>query len=190
MAQSASQPRSSARPSSAQPQPDTSTGQPVTYRLELRLPLETDRARFLELFCDHDFMVFSDGVETTESANARFDEMLSNAAELPFAKQPVIELSTGIIVGYSGVAWFDFEGQRRLEFGYRLVPEARGHGYATEAGRAVLAVATESFRGELLAMIDPTNRPSSNVATKLGFTFWKQAMVNGYRDDLYRRVFP
>ena len=162
----------------------------MTDRLELRLPLETDRARFIELFCDHDFMVFSDGACTTESANARFDEMLRNADELPFAKQPVIELSTGIIVGYSGVAWFDFEGQRRLEFGYRLVPEARGRGYATEAGRALVAVAAESMRGELLAMIDPTNRPSSNVAVKLGFTFWKQAMVNGYRDDLYRRVVP
>src|SRR5438270_13808970 len=98
-------------------------------------------------------MVFSDGVCTMESANARFDEMLSNAAELPYAKQPVIERATGSIVGYSGVAWFDFEGRRRLEFGYRLVPEARGRGYATEAGRAVLAQAGESFRGELLAMM-------------------------------------
>jgi RimJ/RimL family protein N-acetyltransferase len=161
----------------------------LTDRLELRRPLETDRARFVELFCDHDFMVFSDGVCSTESANARFDEMLRNGAELSYAKQPVIELSTGKIVGYSGVAWFDFEGQRRLEFGYRFVPAARGRGYATEAGRAVLAVAAESFRGELLAMIDPTNRPSSNVVLKLGFSFWKQATVNGYRDDLYRRVF-
>ena len=161
----------------------------LTDRLELRRPLETDRARFVELFCDHDFMVFSDGVHSTESANARFDEMLKNAADLPFAKQPLTELSTGKIVGYAGVAWFDFEGQRRLEFGYRLVPEARGRGYATEAGRAVLALAAESFRGELLAMIDPTNRPSSNVARKLGFTIWKQADVDGYRVDLYRRVF-
>jgi len=161
----------------------------LTERLEMRRPLETDRGRFVELFCDRDFMVFSDGVCSTESAHARFDEMLSNGTELSYAKQPVIELATGAIVGYCGVAWFDFEGQRRLEFGYRFVPEARGRGYATEAGRAVLALAAESFRGELLAMIDPTNRPSSNVIVKLGFTFWKQATVNGYRDDLYRRVF-
>jgi RimJ/RimL family protein N-acetyltransferase len=161
----------------------------LTDRLEVRPPLETDRARFVELFCDDEFMVFSDGVCTMESANARFDEMLNNGAELPYAKQPVIERATGSIVGYSGVAWFDFEGQRRLEFGYRLVPEARGRGYATEAGRAVLAQAGASFRGELLAMIDPANRPSSNVAVKLGFTFWKQAPVNDYRVDLYRRLF-
>jgi RimJ/RimL family protein N-acetyltransferase len=161
----------------------------LTDRLELRRPLETDRARFVELFGDHDFMVFSDGVCSTESANARFDEMLRYAADLSYAKQPLTELSTGKIVGYAGVAWFDFEGQRRLEFGYRLVPEARGRGYATEAGGAVLALAAESFRGELLAMIDPMNRPSSNVARKLGFTFLKQAKVDGYLVDLYRRVF-
>ena len=134
-------------------------------------------------------MVFYAGVCGTESANARFDEMLRNAAELLYAKQPLTELSTGKIVGYAGVAWFDFEGERRLEFGYRLVPEARGRGYATEAGRAVLALAAESFRGELLAMIDPMNRPSSSVARKLGFTFWKQAKVDDYSVDLYRRVF-
>jgi RimJ/RimL family protein N-acetyltransferase len=98
----------------------------LTDRLEMRLPLETDRGRFVELFCDRDFMVFSDGVCSTESAHARFDEMLSNGTELSYAKQPVIELATGEIVGYCGVAWFDFEEQRRLEFGYRFVPEARG----------------------------------------------------------------
>src|SRR6476661_2124517 len=114
-------------------------------------------------------MVFSGGVHTVDSAHERFDEMLVRAAELPFAKQPVIERSSGVIVGYSGVNWFDFEGERRLEYGYRLVPEARGKGYATEAGRAVLDVARDTFRGEILAMIDPTNDASQNVARKLGF---------------------
>lgn len=160
----------------------------LTERLEVRPPQRADRDRFVELFTDPDFMVFSAGVHDVESADARFDEMLVTATELPFAKQPVIERATGTIIGYSGVAWFDFEGDRRLEFGYRLVPEARGRGYATEAGRAVLAVAAETFRGELLAMIDPMNNASSIVITKLGFAFWKRAEVNGYHDDLYRRT--
>ena len=162
----------------------------LTERLEVRSPIEADRARFVELFQSEDFMVFSDGVHSAESAHARFDEMLRTAAEVPFAKQPLIERSTVTIVGYAGVAWFDFEGERRLEFGWRLVPEARGHGYATEAGRALLALAAESFRGEILAMIDPANTPSKNVAAKLGFVFWKQAQVDGYWDDMFRRAFP
>jgi RimJ/RimL family protein N-acetyltransferase len=161
----------------------------LTERLEIRAPQETDRGRFVELFCDDEFMVFSGGVHDPASANTRFDEMLATAGEVPFAKQPVIERASGRILGYSGVAWFEFEGARRLEYGYRLVPDARGCGYATEAGIALLALAGRSFRGELLAMIDPTNEPSQRVIGKLGFTYWKQAEVDGYIDNMYRRSF-
>jgi RimJ/RimL family protein N-acetyltransferase len=159
----------------------------LTDRLEIRRTEERDRDRFVELFCDEEFMVFSAGVLTLADAHERFDEMLARCDEIAFAKQPVIDRSTGTIVGYVGVNWFDFEGRRRLELGYRLVPEARGRGYATEAGGALIAEASETFRGELLAMIDPRNHASQNVARKLGFEFWKQAIVNGFLDDLYRR---
>jgi RimJ/RimL family protein N-acetyltransferase len=163
----------------------------LTPRLEIRLPVEQDRDRFVELFCDEEFMVFSDGVLEPEAAHRRFDEMLQRAEELPFAKQPVIERASGVILGYSGVNWFDFEGDRRLEFGYRLVPSARGKGFATEASRAVLSKAAASFTGEILAMIDPANAPSQRVASKLGFAFWKQALVDdGYLVNLYRLEIP
>ena len=36
-------------------------------------------------------------------------------------------------------------------------------------------------------MIDPTNDASQGVIGKLGFTFWKQAEVDGYVDNMYRR---
>jgi len=158
----------------------------LTPRVEVRLPVESDRERFVELFCDESFMVFSAGVLDSDSAHRRFDEMLERAAELPFAKQPVIERRTGSIIGYSGVNSFEFEEQRRLEYGYRLVPEARGKGYATEASRALLTLAEQTFSGEILAMIDPRNTASQNVARKLGFAFWKQAVVDGFLDNLYR----
>ncbi len=131
-------------------------------------------------------MAFSAGVLDVPAANRRFDEMLRRAQELPFAKQPVLERATGTIIGYAGVDWFEFEGRNRLEFGYRLVPEARGQGYATEAGQAVLAKAAETFRGEIFAIIDPRNHASQNLARKLGFQFWRQAVVNGYLDNIYR----
>ena len=110
----------------------------LTDRLEIRPPTEDDRVTFVRFFGDDEFMVFSGGALDENAANRRFDEMLVRAAELPFAKQPVIERSTGLTVGYSGVNWFEFEGEQRLEYGYRLVPEARGKGYATEASRALL----------------------------------------------------
>ena len=159
----------------------------LSERLEIRLPTEADRARFVSLFCDGEFMVFTAGVMAPPAANAKFDRMLERAAEFPYAKQPVVERSTGLVAGYVGMDWFDFEGERRLEFGWRLVAEARGKGYATEASRALLdSAAGSGFRGEVFAIIDPTNAASLNVARKLGFTFWKEAVVGGFVDTLHR----
>jgi RimJ/RimL family protein N-acetyltransferase len=161
----------------------------LTERLEVRSPVEADRCRFVGLFQDPAFMEFSDGVHDSASANARFDAMLRTAESVPFAKQPIIVRSSGEIVGYSGAAWFEFEGALRLEFGYRFVPRARGQGHATEASLALLAVARESFHGELLAMIDRQNVASKGVIGKVGFEFWKIARIDGYRVELYRRAF-
>jgi RimJ/RimL family protein N-acetyltransferase len=157
----------------------------VTTRLEVRPPREADRARFMELFRSDAFMIFSTGALTAEEANRRFDHMLAMSEIVPFSKQPIVERASGTVVGYTGVDYFTFEGVDRLEWGYRLVPESRGIGYATEAGQALLARAREVFSGELLAIIDPANHPSQNVCGKLGFVFLKQAPLDGGVRNLY-----
>jgi RimJ/RimL family protein N-acetyltransferase len=50
---------------------------------------------------------------------------------------------------------------------------------ATESGQVLLAKARRIFEGELPAIIAPENLASQNVCGKLGFTFWKQAPVQG-----------
>jgi RimJ/RimL family protein N-acetyltransferase len=158
----------------------------TTERLLVRPPLESDRSRFVELLCDEDFMVFFPGPLTREQASARFDHMLAVCQALPFGKQPVVELSSGAVVGYTGVDYIDFEGRTWLEWGYRLVPESRGRGYATEASRTLLSRARQTYTGGLLAIIAQENLASQNVCRKLGFTFWKQAPVEGELQNLYR----
>lgn len=157
----------------------------VTSRLEVRPSRELDRTRFVELFCNDEFMIFSGQALTEEEAHRRFDHMLAMCAVVPFAKQPIVERASGLVVGYTGVDYFTLEGKERLEWGYRLVPESRGLGYATEASQALLARARETFSGELLAMIDPANHASHNVCRKLGFAFLKQALVDGDVTNLY-----
>jgi RimJ/RimL family protein N-acetyltransferase len=159
-----------------------------TARLLVRPPREGDRSRFVELFQDPDFMVFYPGVLNAEEAGERFDHMVAVCREVPFGKQPVVELSSGLVVGYTGVDHIEIEGRTWLEWGYRLVPECRGRGYATEAGQALLATAHRSYSGELLAIIAPENLASQNVCRKLGFTFWKQAPVAGNVRNLYLRT--
>ena len=160
----------------------------TTGRLMVRLPREADRERFVELFCNEDFMVFYPSALTEEKANDRFDHMVGVCQVIPFGKQPVVELSFGLVVGYTGVDYIDFEGKTWLEWGYRLVPECRGLGYATEAGQALFAKAHQSFTGELLCIIAPENLASQNVCHKLGFSFWKQAPVDGDIRDLFTLV--
>lgn len=147
-----------------------------TERLTLRPPEETDRERFVGLFTDPEFTVFSMGVHDVESANERFDRMLEMAEALPYAKQPIIEKASGVIVGYTGVGTdvlTGFDERERLEWGWRLAPEARGRGYATEATAALLDLADRTSNGEVLCVIDVTNTPSRKVADKLGFRWWR-----------------
>jgi RimJ/RimL family protein N-acetyltransferase len=157
----------------------------TTARLMVRPPREADRGRFAGLFGNAEFMAFYPAVLTGEQAGDRFDHMVEVCRAIPFGKQPVVELASGLVVGYTGVDYIDFEGRTRLEWGYRLVPECRGRGYATEASRALLARAHQRYTGELLAIIAPGNLPSQNVCRKLGFTFWKQAPVEGGIANLY-----
>lgn len=131
-------------------------------------------------------MVFSEGVLTEAGAHSRFDHMLKMVHEVPFAKQPIIERSSATVIGYTGVDWYDFDIGRRMEWGYRLAPPYRGHGYATEASKGLLDKAAEFFEGEMFAMIHPENIPSQRVCEKLGFVFLKCAVFDGDLRNLYR----
>jgi RimJ/RimL family protein N-acetyltransferase len=84
-----------------------------------------------------------------------------------FGVWAVVEKTTGNFVGSIGL-WRP-EGWPELELGYWLVPEARGTGYATEAGAKCRDFAFETLRAEtLVSYIAPENEPSKRVAERLG----------------------
>jgi RimJ/RimL family protein N-acetyltransferase len=57
-----------------------------------------------------------------------------------------------------------------VEVGWHLHPEHQGQGLATEAARAVLAVAAEAGIDQVLAITDLDNAASQRVAERLGMT--------------------
>ncbi|GAB2753566.1 GNAT family N-acetyltransferase [Streptomyces bullii] len=63
----------------------------------------------------------------------------------------------------------------RVEVGYDLVEDARGHGYATEALRALSAwaLARDGVRA-VTAVVDRANVPSQNVVARAGFALVAQ----------------
>jgi len=140
---------------------------------EVRLPVPEDRDRFRELFADEWYMQFSNGRLYGEDADKQFAKMLTLAADLPFAEQPVIETDTGLIVGSVGATRFNYGDPPRpeLEFNYRLICQARGRGYATAASLAVLEVWENTVGGVIFARIDYRNTDSKKVADRLRFKY-------------------
>ena len=158
----------------------------LTERLEVRPAAAADRDTFVALFGDPEFMVFS-GALTPTQAQSRFDHMLAMIQHCVFAKQAIFETATGQIIGYVGVDRANFEGEERLEFGWRLVRSARGRGYATEAANALLGLADRTSGAEILAFVDPRNTASQRVAKKVGFVYSRQGSIDGYIDNVYIR---
>jgi RimJ/RimL family protein N-acetyltransferase len=85
-------------------------------------------------------------------------------------KFEVVLRGNGVVVGRVGIQLLDPETWQpsaggRPELGWTIWPEHRGHGYATEAARAV-----RDWHGRegLVSLIPPDNLPSQAVARRLG----------------------
>jgi RimJ/RimL family protein N-acetyltransferase len=74
-----------------------------------------------------------------------------------------------------------------IEVGYHLLPEARGHGYATEAARALLGYGFNTLKlSEIYAVVSSHNAPSQAVMQRLGMPRVGQHQHVGMEVDLFR----
>jgi ribosomal-protein-alanine N-acetyltransferase len=89
-----------------------------------------------------------------------------------WAPRHIVRSYDGLVVGsigFTGPPEPADDGVPEVETGYGLVEEARGHGAATEALRALLGY-TDAARIRVRASIEPENAASLKVAAKCGFT--------------------
>lgn len=162
----------------------------MTERLVLASPDESHRAALVGLYSDAESMVFSmSGPLDAVAANERFDNMLSTADRLRYAKRPIFERLTGTFVGYAGLDHLVIDGAEEIEIGYRLAQSARGRGYATEACAALLSEAAADHGGKVVAIIEPTNAASQRVVTKLGFDRSGSTRLSGIAFDVWAATF-
>jgi RimJ/RimL family protein N-acetyltransferase len=95
----------------------------------------------------------------------------------------------GALVGRGGLSRTVIDGEPRLELGWALLREHRGHGYAAEIGRAGLEYAfSELDADDVVAFTEVHNSASRAVMVRLGMTLrgqiHRRGLVEG-RDGLH-----
>ena len=141
-----------------------------TERLVLRPVMADDHAAVLAHWTQPDVRRFLfdgaalSGVEVAET----IDESIGDFAARGFGVW-LIEL--GSAAGLIGTAGLRPLGSSGLEIFYSLAPGAWGHGYATEAARAVVEYGLGPLGlPEVLAEVDEGNTASVAVVKRLGMT--------------------
>lgn len=85
----------------------------------------------------------------------------------PYGRWAVVRTEDGAVIG--GMELRPLPPHLEdVEIGWQLAPGVWGHGYATEAARAVAAYAFSQATDEVFAVVRPGNQRASAVAQRLG----------------------
>jgi RimJ/RimL family protein N-acetyltransferase len=140
----------------------------TTPRLTLRVPRIEDFERYAEMFADPATAIIG-GPHTRADAWRRFLQMPGAWLLQGFAMFSVIETATGRWLGQAG-PWYPDQWPG-TEVGYAFHPDARGHGYCTEACAAAMDWAFDVLGwAEVIHSIRADNVASQAVARRLGAT--------------------
>ncbi|MBZ9638363.1 GNAT family N-acetyltransferase [Streptomyces sp. PSKA30] len=143
-----------------------------TDRLLLRDWRESDLAPWAAMNADPEVRRYFPGVLTKEQTDAAVARFRADLERRGWGFWAVEVRDTGEFIGFTGLDSVE-DGQpfTGVEAGWRLARPAWGHGYATEAARAVLAFGFEELAlPEILAVTTVTNLPSRAVMHRLGMT--------------------
>ena len=142
-----------------------------TDRLILRPPVDADRPAIAAVNGDPRVGAWLSGVQTRAESDAMVDRILAMIAEHGFGFWAVERKADRAVIGLAGLLAMgaDLPPGPALEVGWRLSPDAWGHGYATEAARAAVdwGFATQDAP-EILAITAATNLKSQAVMQRLG----------------------
>jgi ribosomal-protein-alanine N-acetyltransferase len=138
-----------------------------TARLLLRRWRDTDRAPFAAMNADPAVMQYFPAPLTHEQSDALVDRIEAHFEEHGYGLWALE--ADGRFLGFTGLAWQTYEASftPALEVGWRLARPAWGHGYATEAATAALALGLQAV-DSVVSTTALTNLRSQRVMQRLG----------------------
>ena len=161
----------------------------LTARLRLRPFAGADADALFALHSNAHVLRYWDSPPWTDRARAeRFLAMCEQVAEEGSGARAAVErASDGAFIGWCGLTKWD-PVHRSASLGYCLDDAAWGHGYATEAARALLQWGFDTLDlNRVQAEADTRNTASARVLEKLGFllegTLREDCVVNGDVSD-------
>jgi RimJ/RimL family protein N-acetyltransferase len=134
-----------------------------TERLTLRPWALADAEDYRALISERDNQTVS-----TETAGARIAAQLASSERTGIGLLTVRRRAEGDFIGYCGLI-VGRASADEPEIAYELFRRVHGHGYATEAARAVVEAGAMTGRKRLWATVGDWNTPSLRVLEKLGF---------------------
>lgn len=144
-----------------------------TKRLLLRQWRDEDLEPFAALNADPETMRYFPHPPSREQSDALAEHSRRQIEEHGWGLWAVEVLGGASFIGFVGLASPTFEDHftPAVEVGWRLAREHWGHGYATEAGRAVLAYGFEELGlEEIVSFTSELNEPSWRVMERLGMS--------------------
>jgi ribosomal-protein-alanine N-acetyltransferase len=151
-----------------------------TERLLLR-PLQASDAHALAtMWTDPDVTHFMGGPRDYAKLIASFEEDAKVNPPPRFDLFPVIEKSTGNIIGHCGLLDKEIEGAQEIELVYVFAKSAWGKGYATEIASVLRDYAFDALKlNRIVSLIEPENVASQHVANKVGMAHEKDVVRPG-----------
>jgi len=145
-----------------------------TLRLLLRYFTWNDLNDMATIYADPIGMAFRGSPRTFEETQQVFKWIFDNYSKDGFEMWAIIHKADQKLIGCCGLIPQVVDGQQETEMGYVLAKEYWGQGLATEAAFAVRNYGFEKLGCDrIIALINPKNLASQNVAQKIGLIYEK-----------------
>ena len=125
-------------------------------------------------------------VKDDDEAFQKIEIRMKLFSEHRIGKFLVFERLTKEFVGTCGGDFFDFEGKKQVELGYRLILRQWGKGFATEAAKALIGYLLHDVKLEVVnGFALYQNQQSLRILEKIGMKYQKDILWSGLPHRLY-----